>query len=147
MADAKGTQWLTELVNRKLGTNYSGYQIRIILRKLIKDGTIEREEGHYVFTGERDERVVAILRAIKAGATADNKQPKAEKPAAAKGRSRKAAAEPEPEDDEEDEVPAPKPRRTRKAAAAEAPAKPARTRRKAPEVLEDDDDDLDLDEL
>ena len=63
----RGTVWLADLVNEKLGTEYTSYQIRILLRKLIKEGTIEREEGRYQFRGERDPKVLAVIKAAKAG--------------------------------------------------------------------------------
>ena len=139
----KGTKWLTDLVNEKLGTSYTSYQLRILLRKLTKEGVIEREEGNYIFKGERDPRVVAVLKAVKAGAmeaetkARTSKAKKAatddeveEKPR--RSRAKKAAPV---EDDEEEEAPKPA-RRSR------AKAKP-----KPVEEVEEEDEDFDLDEI
>lgn len=119
-APVKDTQWLTALINEKVGTSYSAFQIRTLLRKLIKEGAFEREEGRYVFTGERDPRVLAVLKAIKAGAMEAEKKERTTK-AKATSKAKAAAAEE-----------APKPRRSRKP--------------KAAPVVEDDDD-VDLDEI
>jgi hypothetical protein len=129
-ADEKGTAWLTGVVNDKLGTDYTSYQLRIVIRRLVKQGALERGEGRYSFTGVNDPQVKAIVAAIKNGAAEDAKKERIEK--AKETAEKKPAA-----------------RRSRKKADEdEAPAKPARrTRKKAePEPVEDDDD-LDLDEL
>ena len=66
-----GTAWLKEHVNETLGTEHESTKLRIILRKLIKDGTIESpKDGRYVFTGPRDPNVKAILAALKEEAKA-----------------------------------------------------------------------------
>ena len=92
-----GTAWLKEHVNDTLGTSYESTKLRIILRKLIKDGTIESpKDGRYVFTGPRDPNVKAIIVALKeeakAGPTKRGRKPKA-----------KAAVE-EVEDDEVEDL-------------------------------------------
>lgn len=150
-ADSKGTAWLTEVVNKNLGTSYTSYQIRILIRKLVKAGTIERGEGRYEFTGLKDPRVVAIVKAAKAGGVKEATAEKVDGAKTSARRSRaKAAPEPEVEDDdvEEEEEPAKPARRTR----AKTPtAATRRARAKAAAAPEpeatDDDDDLDLDEL
>lgn len=125
--ESKGTAWLTDVVNKNTGSDYSPYQIRILIRKLVKSGDIDRGEGRYEFTGLKDPRVVAIVKAAKAGGVKEATSEKVEGAKTA-SRRRKAATEEEP--------------------AAEA--KPARRSRKAkpePEPVEEDDDDLELDEL
>ena len=92
-----GTAWLKEHVNDTLGTSHESTKLRIILRKLIKDGTIESpKDGRYVFTGPRDPNVKAIIAALKdeakAGPTKRGRKPKA-----------KAAVE-EVEDDEVEDL-------------------------------------------
>ena len=92
-----GTAWLKEHVNDTLGTSHESTKLRIILRKLIKDGTIESpKDGRYVFTGPRDPSVRAIIAALKdeakAGPTKRGRKPKA-----------KAAVE-EVEDDEVEDL-------------------------------------------
>lgn len=92
-----GTAWLKEHVNDTLGTSHESTKLRIILRKLIKDGTIESpKDGRYVFTGPRDPNVKAIIAVLKeeakAGPTKRGRKPKA-----------KAAVE-EVEDDEVEDL-------------------------------------------
>ena len=92
-----GTAWLKEHVNDTLGTSHESTKLRIILRKLIKDGTIESpKDGRYIFTGPRDPNVKAIIAALKeeakAGPTKRGRKPKA-----------KAAVE-EVEDDEVEDL-------------------------------------------
>ena len=130
---AKGTAWLVDHVNESLGTSYTGYQLRILIRKLTKDGTLQRGEGRYEFKGPRDPQVLAIMKAVKAGGVKEAQTSRVEKAkeaaqAPSKRRSRRAAdgsAESDPE---------------------EGTMKPARRTRRKPAV-EVDDDDIDLDEI
>ena len=70
-ADTKGTAWLKEHVNDTLGTEYESTKLRIVLRKLIKDGDIDSpKDGRYVFTGPRDPNVKAVIAALRAEAKA-----------------------------------------------------------------------------
>lgn len=114
-APANGTAWLAEHVNKTVkGADYTPYQLRILLRKLAKEGRIERPEGRWTFTNTKDENVVEIVKAIKSGEMEADKKERvekakakskpAEKAAPKKRASRKKAApepEPEPEDEEE----------------------------------------------
>lgn len=116
-AAAKPTWGISELVehiNTEAGTSYDGYNLRIVLRKLVKDGVLERGEGRYSFTGANDPQVKAILKAIKSGAAEKAKAERLDnlkaskatkgKPAAAPkaSRSRKAAPKvEEPKDDDD----------------------------------------------
>lgn len=115
-APANGTAWLAEHVNKTVkGADYTPYQLRILLRKLAKDGRIERPEGRWSFGNTKDPNVVEIIKAIRAGEMEADKKERvekakakskpAEKAAPKKRASRKKAApepEPEPEDDELD---------------------------------------------
>lgn len=103
----KGVAWLAEQVEAKLGQTVEQTKLRVILRKLVDDGKIERGDGRWSFTGLKDPAVVAVFKAIKEGATAE-KAPAAKKegakPASAKRATRsrkKATPEPEVEDDED----------------------------------------------
>jgi hypothetical protein len=115
-----GTKELAAHVNAEAGTSYDAYNLRILLRKLTKDGVLERVESEgrsrYSFTGPEDPQVQAIVEAVKSGAAekakaerleklkADRDAKKADKPATKKAASKKAkAAEVEPEADEEDD--------------------------------------------
>lgn len=66
-----GASWLAEFVNEELGTEYTAAQMRVVLRKMAKDGDLEREVGtdraRYQFTGERDPIVRQVLKRIKSG--------------------------------------------------------------------------------
>ncbi|AWY05221.1 hypothetical protein SEA_MARGARET_41 [Gordonia phage Margaret] len=111
-ADTKGPAWLAEQVEAKLKQTVEPTKLRIILRKLVADGTIEdtREGTRWTFTGLKDPAVVAVFAAVKEGATAEKpaakapaKKAPAKKAAPAKRTSRKKAA-PEPEPEADDEV-------------------------------------------
>lgn len=131
-APVKGTAWLAEHVNEQCGTSYSSYQLRILLRKLVKEGVLDpREAGNYSFSGVRDPQVIAVVKAVKNGALEKEKK---EGVAKAKKASADAAEEA-----------APKPRRPRAKKAAEPEPEPEV---EDDEVeVEDDDDDMDLDEI
>lgn len=77
-----GTAWLKEHVNDTLGADHESTKLRIVLRKLIKDGTIDSpKDGRYVFTGPRDPNVKAVIAALreeaKAGPAKRGRKPKA----------------------------------------------------------------------
>ncbi|QGH76659.1 hypothetical protein PBI_QUASAR_31 [Gordonia phage Quasar] len=114
--ETKGVAWLGEQIEAKLGQTVEQTKLRVILRKLVNDGEIERGDGRWSFTGLKDPAVVAVFKAVKEGAAADKpaKAPAAKKegakPASAKRSTRsrrKAAPEPEVEDEdvlEDDEL-------------------------------------------
>lgn len=106
--NTKGVAWLAEQVEAKLGQTVEQTKLRVILRKLVNDGEVERGDGRWSFTGLKDPAVVAVFKAIKEGAAADKpkRAPRAKtegaKPASAKRASRaKKQPEPEVEDDED----------------------------------------------
>ena len=147
--ETKDINWLTEQVNDKCGTELAARDIRIVIRKLVKDGTIERGEGRYAFTGLKDDRVLAVIKAVKSGATDEAKKERLSnlKKSKAKGADDEAPAKPsrkrkaaEPEAEEE----APKPSRRRSKDTGDVtPPK----RRRAKKVEVEDDEDVDLDEI
>jgi hypothetical protein len=112
-----GTKELAAHVNAEAGTSYDAYNLRILLRKLTKDGVLERVESEgrsrYSFTGPEDPQVVAIVEAVKSGAAEKAKQERldklkadrADKKAASpkKSSKKKAVVDAEPEADEEDD--------------------------------------------
>lgn len=115
-----GASWLADYVNAEAGKNYSAANIRVLLRKLASDGTLDRAVGEdrsrYAFTGPNDPIVKAVLKHVKDGALEKEKAERLEavkaKKAAAK--SKKAAEVDEDEDEDEIEEPAPKKRATRR---------------------------------
>ncbi len=140
-----GSPWLAAYVTENTDETYDSRAIRMLLRKLAKDGALDREVGvtreRYTFSGPEDPTVVAVLEMITSGKAKELKQAglqavkdkaAAAKAAKAKAKAEAAEAEPEDEDDDmeevEEETPAPK----RRVAKAAAPAKAApATRRRA----------------
>lgn len=138
-----GSPELASYVTEKTGENYSARDIRMLLRKLAKDGKLAREVGvdkqRYEFTGPNDATVKLVLKMIQDGTAKALKQEGLQKVKdlaaerkAAKAAAAEAKAEDEMEEVEEEEE-APKPTRRRAAAPAKAtPAKAtATTRRRA----------------
>lgn len=118
--EVKDTNWLSEQVAAKAKKELSPYQLRIILRRLVKDGTVEREEGRWQFSGVNDPTVKAVIEAVKNGAHEE---------ATKEGTSKAKAT-------------------ARKAPAKKAVAKKTTSRRKkAAEPVEEEEDLDDLDEL
>lgn len=129
-----GSAWLAGFVTEQTNEKYDGRAVRMLLRKIAKDGKLEREVGvtrdRYSFTGPNDPTVKAVLAMIKSGEAKAMKQAgldKVKEQAAAKRAAKKAAEAEEMEDaeeeDEEEEAPVSKPRTRRAAPAKTAPAK------------------------
>jgi DNA-binding HxlR family transcriptional regulator len=141
-----GAADLAALLEEKTGNKVSTRELRTLLRKMARDGRINREiipgnRARYDWSGPDHPEVVAVIEAFTAGELEADKQ---EKLAALKERkaqqqaAKRAAAEAEEDDEEVEE---------------EAPAKPARKRtsktRKAakPAPVEvEDDEELELDD-
>lgn len=93
-----GSAWLVEHVNTEAGTSYSASALRILLRKLTKDGVLQRDsEGRQRYNfpkGANDPQVKAIVKAVKSGAGEKAKQERLdalkEQRAAAKGKAKAA---------------------------------------------------------
>lgn len=114
-----GSSWLVDHVNAETGSSYSASALRILLRKLTKEGVLERDSDgrqRYNFPkGANDPQVKAIVKAVKSGAGEKAKQERldalkeqraASKKAAPAKKTRKAKAAPaaEVEDDDDLEV-------------------------------------------
>lgn len=130
-ANGYGVAWLTQHVNDELGTSYTDANIRVILRKMAKDGELEREVGEdrarYSFTGEGDRTVKAVLKRVKSGEADTAKADRLEVARSGKGsanvkRNSKAAAI--------EEEPKAKAKPTRKKGDEEPKVKPKATRRR-----------------
>lgn len=143
-----GSPWLAQYVTEVTGETLDSRAVRMLLRKLAKDGKLEREVGvtrdRYQFTGPNDPTVKLVLAMVKSGEAKAMKQAglaavkeKAEQKKAAAKAAKAAEVEEAEEVDEDEEVEeAPKPRRTRAAApkpgpAKAAPAKATTSRRRA----------------
>jgi hypothetical protein len=118
------SNWLAEHASETLGRDVDSRTVRMAIRALAADGTIEREVGtdrsRYDFPkGANDPTVKAVLAKLKSGPAP--RAPKTDDaPAAAPAkRTRKAAA---PVEDAIEEIPA-KPTRRRAPAKTAAPAK------------------------
>ena len=114
-AAAWGISELVDYINAECGTSYDSYNLRIVLRKLVKDEVLDRGEGRYSFKGSGDPQVKIILKAIKSGAAEKAKTERLDslkaKKAAAKPavkatvtrtRGKKAVAVVEDEDEDDD---------------------------------------------
>lgn len=136
-----GSPWLAAYVTENTDETYDARGIRMLLRKLAKDGVLERTVGEdrnrYEFSGPKDPIVVAVLEMISTGAAKALKQAGLQKvkDAAAAKKAAKKAEQTEVEEDAEDmeveDVPAPAVRRRAAKAAAPAKATPATRRRTA----------------
>lgn len=111
-----GSAWLVDHVNSEAGTSYTASTLRILLRKLTKEGVLNRDsEGgrqRYNFPkGANDPQVRAIVKAVKSGGAEkakaerleDLKSKRSSKAAPAKSRSR-AKAKPAVEEEDDDLV-------------------------------------------
>jgi hypothetical protein len=138
-----GSPWLAAYITENTDETYDARGIRMLLRKLAKDGKLARVVGEdrarYEFSGPKDPTVVAVLAMVKSGAAKALKQEglQAVKDKAAAKKAAKAAAAPVEDDDEDvediedDEAEeAPKPRTRRTAAKPTAPAKATPTTRR-----------------
>lgn len=73
-----GTAWLAEHLEGKTGNTYTSYDLRVLLRKLAKNGVLDREVGveraRYEFSGPKDPVVIEIVKAVKSGAVEKSKK-------------------------------------------------------------------------
>lgn len=138
-----GVSDVVELIKTKLKKDTTTRELRTLLRKMARDGRLDREiiagnRTRWEFAGPDDPEVLAILKAFGDG---ELEQDKREKLNALKERKAKAKAEAaaaaEEEDEEVDEEPAPKKTTRRRASTKKAAAKPA--------VEDDEDEDLEED--
>lgn len=117
-----GSAWLVDHVNTEAGTSYTASTLRILLRKLTKDGVLSRDsEGRQRYNfpkGANDPQVKAIVKAVKGGAAEKAKQERLDGLKEQRAASKKAA-----------------------------PTKKTRSRAKAAPEPEEDDDDLDVDDI
>lgn len=112
-----GSAWLVDHVNSEAGTSYTASTLRILLRKLTREGVLDRDsEGgrqRYNFPkGANDPQVRAIVKAVKTGGAEkakaerleDLKAKRTSKAKAAPAKKSRAKAAPEPEEDDDDLV-------------------------------------------
>lgn len=137
-----GVADVVALIKTKLKKDTTTRELRTLLRKMARDGRLDREiiagnRTRWEFAGPEDPEVLAILKAFGEGELEADKREKLnalkERKAAAKAA---AAAEAEDEDEAEEE-PAPKKTVRRKAAPKKTAAKPA---------VDEDDEELEEDD-
>lgn len=136
------SSWLASHVSEATGDEYTGRDVRMILRKLADNGTLAREVGEdrsrYEFPkGANDPTVKAVIAHIKSGASVSRRAPAAEDaPAPAKKTTaaKKTAKAAAPQAGDEGPVETTRTRTRRKgqdAPAAPAKATPAKRTRRA----------------
>lgn len=130
-SNVRGTAWLTEHVNEECGTDMTSAQVRTLLRRMVRNGELEREIGEdrsrYEFPkGANDPIVKAVVKAVKSGEAKEAQRERLEQ-VKAKASAKSAAAE-------------------KPAAKKAAPKGRSRSKAKAAEVI-DDDDFEDIEEL
>lgn len=139
-----GVADVVALIKTKLKKDTTTRELRTLLRKMARDGRLDREiiagnRTRWEFAGPDDPEVLAILKAFGEGELEQDKREKLnalkERKAAAKAA---AAAEAEEEDEEVEEEPAPKKTARRRAAAKKPAAKPAAEVDEDDEELEED---------
>lgn len=108
-----GTKELAEHVNAETGKSYDAYALRILLRKLAKEGVITRDDStgraRYSFSGPKDPQVKAIIKAVNEGGAEKAKTERLEglkekRKATPKKKASKAKAAPVEEEIEEDDL-------------------------------------------
>lgn len=101
-----GTKWLAEYLSEKLGREIASYDLRAVLRRMARNGELDREVGatreRYSFGGAKDPVVKSILETVKSGAIDKDKKAKLEELKAKKAKGKKKVEE--PEEELEDEV-------------------------------------------
>ena len=121
MAEKLNINDLVEIVNEKTGKSLTAADARVHLRKLAKDGEIEKREGRWSFEGKNDPAIKGVVARVKAGKPARKGKP----------------MEGEEDYEEAEEKPASKKAPRKKAPAKKAPSKKSDTI--------DDEDDLEVD--
>lgn len=138
-----GVSDVVELIRTKLKKETTTRELRTLLRKMARDGRLDREiipgnRTRWEFAGPEDPEVLAILKAFGEGELEQDKRDKLnalkERKAAAKAAK---AAEEEAEEDEVEETPAPKKTSRRRASTKKAAPKPA--------PVDEDDEELEED--
>lgn len=137
-----GVADVVALIKTKLKKDTTTRELRTLLRKMARDGRLDREiiagnRTRWEFAGPEDPEVLAILKAFGEGELEADKREKLNALKERKAAAKAAAAAAEAEEDEEvEEEPAPKKTTRRRPAAKKTAAK----------VVEADEDDEELEE-
>jgi len=136
-----GVADVVALIKTKLKKETTTRELRTLLRKMARDGRLDREivagnRTRWEFAGPEDPEVLAILKAFGEGELEQDKRDKLnalkERKAAARA-AKQAEEDEEVEEDEAEEEPAPKKTTTRRRSTRKPAAKPV-------EVDEDDEE-------
>lgn len=136
-----GVADVVALIKTKLKKDTTTRELRTLLRKMARDGRLDREiiagnRTRWEFAGPEDPEVLAILKAFGEGELEADKREKLNALKERKAAAKAAAAAEAEEDEEVEEEPAPKKTTRRRPAAKKTAAK----------VVEADEDDEELEE-
>lgn len=136
-----GVSDVVDLIKKKLKKDTTTRELRTLLRKMARDGRLDREiiagnRTRWEFAGPEDPEVLAILKAFGEGELEADKREKLNALKERKAAAKAAAAAEAEEDEEVEEEPAPKKTTRRRPAAKKTAAK----------VVEADEDDEELEE-
>ena len=95
-------QALLDEVEKATGKDYQPATIRVLLRKLAKEGKLQKGEGRWSLTDEEVETVIEAVQAGRAEKAPKEETADGEEKPKRKRSTKKAAPEPEPEEDEDD---------------------------------------------
>lgn len=95
-------QGLLDEVEKATGKNYQPATIRVLLRKLAKEGKLQKGEGRWSLSDEEVETVIEAVQAGRAEKAPKEETADGEEKPKRKRSTKKAAPQPEPEEDEDD---------------------------------------------
>lgn len=103
-----GTAWLADFIKDQTGKEYKPYDLRVLLRKMAKNGELEREvgtdRGRYEFEGPKDPLVKKIVAKVKKGEIDAAKKDSLDKLKESQKGKRAAKKAAKDEDVEEEEI-------------------------------------------
>lgn len=95
-------QGLLDEVEKATGKDYQPATIRVLLRKLAKEGKLQKGEGRWSLSDEEVETVIEAVQAGRAEKAPKEETADGEEKPKRKRSTKKAAPQPEPEEDEDD---------------------------------------------
>ena len=95
-------QALLDEVEKATGKDYQPATIRVLLRKLAKEGKLQKGEGRWSLTDEEVETVIEAVQAGRAEKAPKEETADGEEKPKRKRSTKKAEPAPEPEEDEDD---------------------------------------------
>lgn len=95
-------QGLLDEVEKATGKDYQPATIRVLLRKLAKEGKLQKGEGRWSLSDEEVETVIEAVQAGRAEKAPKEETADGEEKPKRKRSTKKAEPQPEPEEDEDD---------------------------------------------